>query len=217
MSEVGIELESTDLGYPGRCVLRGVSLSIRPGEFVAVLGANGSGKTTLLRSLLGFVPPLAGRVVRGTGVRIGYVPQRETLDDRYPLSGADVALFGTYGDLPFWRGIGARARERARAALAASGALGFASRRYSELSGGQRQRILIARALATAPSILLLDEPTAGVDQVSEAAILDALAGLRRDRSLAVWLVTHHEEAVRGRVDRVARVADGAVAFEERA
>ncbi len=211
-----IGIEGADLGYAGQVVLRQVSVSIRPGEFVAVLGANGSGKTTLLRSLLGFLPPLAGRVERAPSARIGYVPQRETLDDRYPLSGADVALFGTYGDLSFWRGIGARDRERARSALAACGALEFSRRRYSELSGGQRQRILIARALATEPSVLLLDEPTAGVDRASEASILDALADLRRDRSLSIWLVTHHEEALRGRADRVARVGDGTVALEDR-
>jgi len=217
MADAQLAIEGADLGYAGRSVLRHVSLSVRPGEFVAVLGANGSGKTTLLRSLLGFLPPLSGRIERAPGLRIGYVPQRETLDDRYPLSGADVALFGTYGDLSCWRRTGVRARERARAALASCGALEFANRRYAELSGGQRQRILIARALATSPSVLLLDEPTAGVDQASEAAIFDALAELRRDRALAVWLVTHHEEALRGRVDRIARVADGAVALEPRA
>ena len=216
MAEARIAIENADLGYPARPVLRAVSLAVRPGEFVAVLGANGSGKTTLLRSLLGFLPALAGRVERAPGLRIGYVPQRETLDDRYPLSGEDVALLGTYGDLPFWRRVSSRARSRARLALEACGAREFARRRYAQLSGGQRQRILIARALATEPSVLLLDEPTAGVDQASEAAILDALADLRRDRGLAVWMVTHHEEAVRGRVDRVARVADAAVTLEER-
>jgi len=212
-----LAIVDAELGYPGRAVLRGVSLALRPGEFVAVLGPNGSGKTTLLRSLLGFVAPLAGRIERGPGLRVGYVPQRETLDDRYPLSGADVARLGTYGDVPCWRALGADARRRAHEALTACGALDFARRRYAELSGGQRQRILIARALATAPTVLLLDEPTAGVDTASEAAILDALEELRRERSLAIWLVTHHEEALRGRADRIARVGDGRVALEERA
>ena len=217
MNDAQIALENADLGYPGNTVLRRISLEIRPGEFVAVLGPNGSGKTTLLRSLLGFLPPLVGRLARAPETRIGYVPQRETLDARYPLSGADVAMFGTYGDLPFWRRTPLRARERTRAALAACDALEFAQRRYRELSGGQRQRILIARALATSPTLLLLDEPTAGVDHASEIGILDALAELRRDRALAIWLVTHHEEVLRGRVDRIARVADGTVQIEARA
>jgi ABC-type Mn2+/Zn2+ transport system ATPase subunit len=217
VSDAQIALENADLGYAGNTVLRRISLEIRPGEFVAVLGPNGAGKTTLLRSLLGFLPPVAGRVERAPEARIGYVPQRETLDARYPLSGADVAMFGTYGDQRFWRRTPRGARERARAALAACDALGFAQRRYAELSGGQRQRILIARALATSPTLLLLDEPTAGVDRASELAILDALAELRRDRSLAIWLVTHHEEVLRGRVDRIARVADGTVSIEARA
>ncbi len=214
MSDTQISVEHADLGHRGQPVLRQVSLSIRKDEFVAVLGPNGSGKTTLLRSLLGFLPPLSGRISREPALRVGYVPQRETLDPNYPLSGAQVALFGTYGDLPFWRPLGRSARERARSALEACDALDFASRRYSELSGGQRQRILIARALATSPTLLLLDEPTALVDRESEIAILDALAELRRERSLSIWLVTHHEEALRDRVDRIARVEDGTVTVE---
>jgi zinc/manganese transport system ATP-binding protein len=208
-------VERATLGYPGRPVLRDVSLSLGPGEFVAVLGANGSGKTTLLRSLLGFLPPLAGRVERAPGLRVGYVPQRETLDDLYPLTAGDVAMLGTYADVPFWRPLGARERERARRALEACGATGFERLRYSELSGGQRQRVLIARALATDPQLLLLDEPTAGVDRETERAIVRVLAGLRSERALAVWIVTHHAEAVRGAVDRVIEV-DAGTAVEVR-
>ncbi|HTO55081.1 MAG TPA: ABC transporter ATP-binding protein [Myxococcota bacterium] len=211
MADALIRVEDASLGYPGRVVLRKVSLALRAPEFVAVLGANGSGKTTLLRSLLGFLPPLAGRVERAPQLRLGYVPQRETLDDLYPLTGRDVALMGTYGDVPFWGRVGKRERDRMRAALAACGATEFARRRYSELSGGQRQRVLISRALASDPQVLLLDEPTAGVDREAEQAILGVLARLRREHALAVWIVTHHAEAVRGAVDRVVHVDAGAV------
>jgi ABC-type Mn2+/Zn2+ transport system ATPase subunit len=179
------------------------------GEFVALLGANGSGKTTLLRGLLGLLPPLAGRVERAPGLRLGYVPQRETLDPLYPLSGADVVLLGACRDLPFWRPAGSAERARCRVALAAARAADFAHRRYGRLSGGQRQRILIARALATQPSVLVLDEPTAGVDPETEAAVIETLASLRRDHRLAIWMVTHQVHAVAGKVDRVIRLEDG--------
>jgi ABC-type Mn2+/Zn2+ transport system ATPase subunit len=209
-----IRVERADLGYPGRVVLRDVSLELRPSEFVAVLGANGSGKTTLLRSLLGFLPPLGGRIERAPQLRVGYVPQRETLDDLYPVTARDVALMGTFGDVPFWRRIGAREKERARAALDACDATEFGRTRYSELSGGQRQRVLIARALATEPQILLLDEPTAGVDHATEKVILAVLGRLRSERGLSIWMVTHHAEAARGAVDRAVIVASGCVAEE---
>lgn len=212
-----IQVERAELGYPGRPILRDVSLALRAGEFVAVLGANGSGKTTLLRSLLGFLPPLGGAVTRAPRLRIGYVPQRETLDDLYPVSARDVALMGTFGDVPFWRRTGARERARAGAALAACEAAELAQLRYAELSGGQRQRVLIARALATEPQLLLLDEPTAGVDRVTERAILGVLRRLRAERDLSIWMVTHHAEAVRDAVDRVVSVADGGVTEEARA
>jgi ABC-type Mn2+/Zn2+ transport system ATPase subunit len=209
-----IRVERADLGYPGRVVLRDVSLELRRSEFVAVLGANGSGKTTLLRSLLGFLPPQSGRIERAPQLRVGYVPQRETLDDLYPVTARDVALMGTFGDVPFWRRIGGRERERASAALDACEATQFERMRYSELSGGQRQRVLMARALATEPQILLLDEPTAGVDRATEKVILGVLGRLRSERALSIWMVTHHAEAARGAVDRAVIVASGFVAEE---
>lgn len=189
--------------------MQGVSLDLVCGEFAALVGANGSGKTTLMRGLLGLLPLLAGRVVRASDLRVGYVPQRETLDALYPLSGRDVALLGACRDLPFWRPAGSNERERCRASLEAVRATGFASRRYGELSGGQRQRILIARALATQPSLLLLDEPTAGVDREAEGAIVEVLDLLRKERGLGIAMVTHHLDAVVGRVDRVLELEDG--------
>lgn len=204
-----LSLVDADFGYRGQPIVRQVSLEVVPGEFVALVGANGSGKTTLVRGLLGLLPPLAGRVVRDPALRLGYVPQRETLDPLYPLSGFDVVLLGACRDLPFWRPAGAAARARSRAALEATRALEFAGRRYGQLSGGQRQRILIARALATRPSILLLDEPTAGVDPETELAIVEVLESLRREQRLAIWMVTHQLQALLGRVDRTLTLKEG--------
>jgi zinc transport system ATP-binding protein len=192
-------------------VVHGASLVVRPNEFVALIGSNGSGKTTLLRGLLGFLPPLAGRVVRRPDLRIGYVPQRETLDPLYPLSAQQVVRTGSWRDLPFWRPAGARERARTREALEACRAADFASQRYAALSGGQRQRVLLARALATDPELLLLDEPTAGIDPDAERGILDLLRGLRDSRGLSVWMVTHHVQAVAGRADRSLVLSGGRV------
>jgi len=206
--------EAADFGYEGRAVVHGASLAIRPGELVIVLGSNGSGKTTLLRGLLGFVAPLGGRVARREGLRIGYVPQRETLDPLYPLSGFDVARLGSWRDLPFWRFSGARERARTQEALEACQAEGFALQRYARLSGGQRQRVLLARALATQPDLLLLDEPTAGIDPDAEKGILELLRGLRDRRGLAIWMVTHRVQAIAGLADRTLVVSDGRLRWE---
>jgi len=209
-----LRLEDAAFGYQGRAVVRGASLAVWPGEFVVLVGSNGSGKTTLLRGLLGFLPPLAGRLSRREGLRVGYVPQRETLDPLYPLTALQVARLGTWRDLPFWRFAGARERVRAREALASCHAADLASRRYSQLSGGQRQRVLLARALATDPELLLLDEPTAGVDRETEQDILSLLRELSDARGLSVWMVTHQVHALSRHADRTAIVSMGNVRME---
>jgi ABC-type Mn2+/Zn2+ transport system ATPase subunit len=210
MSEAALlTVESADFGYEGRPVVHRASLEIRRGELVIVLGSNGSGKTTLLRGVLGFLPPLAGRIVRRPDLRIGYVPQRETLDPLYPLSAFDVARLGSWRDLPFWRFSGSRERARTLEALAACQASELSAQRYAALSGGQRQRVLLARALATDPELLLLDEPTAGIDPEAEKGILELLRELCDKRGLSIWMVTHHVGAIAGLADRTVVVSDG--------
>jgi ABC-type Mn2+/Zn2+ transport system ATPase subunit len=176
-------------------LLRELSIAIHPGDFVAIVGPNGGGKTTILRALLGTLAPRAGRRTQPAPVRVGYVPQRDHVDALWPLTAAEVAMMGRYPRLRPGRGPGAADREAVATALARTGIAALADRRFRTLSGGQRQRTLIARALAAEPELLVLDEPTNGMDPAAELATLDVLDELHRG-GLAVVMVSHRIEAV---------------------
>jgi ABC-type Mn2+/Zn2+ transport system ATPase subunit len=212
MHEAHIRLQDLSLGYDGRAVLECVSFAIERGEFVALLGPNGSGKTTILRSVLGLIPVLAGRIEYGFDRFTsppGYVPQGEKLNPIFPLTVLDVVLMGTYGRLAPLHPVGRRQRQIAGLCLEQVGLADIARWPFWELSGGQRQRVLIARALAVEPSILMLDEPTAGVDPDAAISIMDLIAQLNRDRGLTVVLVTHQLQIVRRLAHSVVWVEDG--------
>ena len=207
-------LQDVSLGYDGQAVVEHISFTIERGEFLALLGPNGAGKTTLLRGMLGLIPVLAGRIVYGFDRSTsppGYVPQRDTLDPIFPLTVREVVLMGTYARLAPLRPVGRRQRQLAAACLAQVGLADLADRPFWALSGGQKQRVLIARSLAVEPNILLLDEPTAGVDPGAATAIMDLIAQLNRDQGLTVVLVSHHLRLVRSLVRSVLWIEDGCV------
>src|SRR5262249_56639761 len=189
MSHALLGLQDVSVGYEGRAVLEHISFAIERGEFLALLGPNGAGKTTLLRGMLGLIPVLAGRITYGFDRSTsppGYVPQRETLDPIFPLTAREVVLMGTYARLGLLRPVGRRQRQLVAACLEQVGLADLADRPFWALSGGQKQRVLIARGLAGEPDILLLHEPTAGVDPPAATAIMDLIAQLNRDRGLTV-------------------------------
>ncbi|MEO1089749.1 MAG: metal ABC transporter ATP-binding protein [Pseudomonadota bacterium] len=175
-----------------RIVLEGVDLSVAAGEMVTLLGPNGSGKTTLLRTLLGAIRPTAGCVVRPADLVVGYVPQRLAIDPNLPIT---VARFL---DLPERTGSA-----RKRAALARVGIDGLERRAMTELSGGQFQRALLARALLSEPQLLMLDEPTQGLDQIGKAVFYQLVDQVRRDTGCGVLMVSHDLHVVMSASDRV--------------
>lgn len=211
-------LTAAAVGYDGQAVLKGLTFELPRGRFTAVVGENGCGKTTLLKTLAGILPPVSGRVetsgVDGELPVLGYVPQRDSLDAVWPLSVLEVAMMGTYGRLGAGRGAGAAERQLARECLGRTGAADLERKPFSILSGGQKQRVLIARALATQPEILLLDEPTAGIDPEATQAVMELLARLHRERRLAILMVNHDLPLARRHATDVLRVADGKVGFE---
>lgn len=187
-----IETDRLSLGYGARPVLRDVSIAIEPGEIVTIVGPNGSGKSSLLRGLIGALRPLSGRITRAPGLRVGYVPQKLDIDATLPLT---VARFLS---LPH-----RVPRDVAARALSDAGVADLANHQIRALSGGQLQRVLLARALLQDPDLLILDEPTQGLDQPGAAQFYRQIEALRAKRGCAVLMVSHDLHVVMAASDRV--------------
>ncbi len=202
-----IAFRDLTFGYESKPILQKVNIAIPHGDFVCVVGANGSGKTTLLKLALGLLQPASGSIeVFGKAPRhargqIGYVPQHPRLDPLFPVTALDVTLMGRLGRSSTFWGWRNRDHERAHNALAEVGLSDRVNDHFAALSGGQKQRVLIARALASDPDLLLLDEPTAGLDAHVEEGFYRLLEEL--NQRLTVVLVSHDLGFVSGFVKSV--------------
>lgn len=201
MSQAVLTAEALEIGH-SRALFTPLDLEVHPGELVCLLGRNGAGKTTLVRTLLGLMPPVAGRVLRAPALRRAYLAQRASFDELYPMRARDVIAMGTERGLSF-------VRPRPSALAVAEAAIerlqleALAPRRYRELSEGQKQRVLLARMLAAMPRFAVLDEPTSAMDRLFEASAYDALGNLCATHGAAVILVTHDWTLARDRAERV--------------
>jgi zinc transport system ATP-binding protein len=206
-----LEAQGISFSYGDDPVLEEVSLSLRAGDFVALVGPNGSGKSTLLRVLLGLLRPSAGTVhLFGEDPRhlrehwrLGYVPQRPSVQEDLPATVEEVVSTGRLARTGWWRWPGKADRVEVDHALQSVGLDPLRRRRLSELSGGQQQRAFIARAFASEPDLLILDEPVAGVDAESQRLFRESLVHLREEHGAAVLLVSHELGAVAQDLDRV--------------
>ena len=218
-----VELSHVTAGYDGHPVLDDISLAVGEGEFVGIVGPSGSGKTTLLRAMLGSASIFAGRaVVDGHTVdsrhrpSVGYVPQLETIDWDFPITVEEVVLLGRAMQSGPWPWARRRDRLDAHALLERLGIAPYRDQQIRGLSGGQQQRVFLARALIRNPRLLLLDEPTSGVDIKTRDDILHLLVDLNRE-GITVVLSTHELNAVAAHLPRVvcinrSVVADGSPA-----
>ena len=184
MSKTAFEVHDMTVAYHRRPVLWDIDLTIPEGKLVGIVGPNGAGKTTLIKAALGLVPLASGKVeIYGKSYEeqrhlIGYVPQRESVDWDFPVTVRDVVLMGTYGRLGWFRRPGKAERAIAMKCLEQVGMAAYAKRQIRQLSGGQQQRVFLARALAEDAQVYFLDEPFAGVDASTEAAIVELLRAL---------------------------------------
>jgi len=194
---VPLEIHDLTVAYHKRPVLWGVDVEVTKGQLVGIIGPNGAGKSTLIKAAMGLLPLSSGWVkVFGKPVeknlkRVGYVPQRESVDWDFPVSVMDVVLMGRYGHLGLMRRPSRKDREIARECLEKVKMLPYANRQISNLSGGQQQRVFLARALAQESDLYFMDEPFSGVDAATEAAIVAILHELK-DRGKTL-LVVHHD------------------------
>jgi ABC-type Mn2+/Zn2+ transport system ATPase subunit len=204
-----VSFRDATLGYGHHAVLRGFNLDILENDFLGIVGPNGSGKTTILRTFLGSLKALGGSVTVAPGLRFGYVPQRDVVDTLFPLHVLDVVLMGRYDRIGIGRRPTATDRQLARSALERVGITHLADRPLTSLSGGQRQRTLIARALVGEPNVLVLDEPTNGMDLVATTQILGLVRDLHERTGITVVMVSHALNEVANYVERIALVHEG--------
>jgi zinc transport system ATP-binding protein len=210
MTDPIIEARDVWFAYNGEAVLQDINFQVAAGDFVAMIGPNGGGKTTLLKILLGLLEPLRGsaqvygRPPREQSSRIGYVPQNAAINPNFPISVLDVVLMGRLVPGAKWPRTSRTQRRQALQALEQTGTADLAARHFGGISGGQRQRVFIARALASEPQILLLDEPTSGIDAQGQIELYCLLEQLNADKTIV--LVSHDLLALSTHVKSVACV-----------
>lgn len=205
-----IEFQNATLGYGRKVVLPNINFTIHAGDYFGMVGPNGAGKTTLLRAILGILKPLAGKVsihsVNAAPLRFGYVPQRDTIDDLLPYTVQDVVMMGRYRQIGIFHRPHQADREIVLESLRHVDVADLQNRAFRDLSGGQKQRVLIARALASKPAVLILDEPTNGMDFSSKISILELIHRLHEQDQLTVIMVSHFLDDVANYVKRIAIV-----------
>lgn len=205
-----VEIKNVWFGYNERQVLQDVSLDIRQGDFIAMIGPNGGGKTTLLKLMLGLLRPdsgsirIMGRPAHKASHHIGYVSQYININRNFPITAIDVVLMGKLKPKKRWDSKSGQDRHEALEVLERMEVAAYASSKMDELSGGQRQRVFIARALVTRPKVLLLDEPTASIDAKGQAEFYRMLHALNKD--ITILVVSHDLVAISTHVKSVACV-----------
>lgn len=220
MTEAGavVDVQAAAFGYAGRAVVSAIDLRIFAGESIALLGPNGSGKSTLVKGLLGLTEHLEGKVLiagkplsaLGRGERIGYVPQRHTLSSSVVATVGEVVMIGRLAHLGWWGRPGRRDHAIVEESLDAVGLTGFSRSDVTHLSGGQQRRVLVARALAAQPPVLIMDEPTAGVDEVNQRILAATIQRLTA-RGVAVVTVTHELDALAPVISRAIAMQGGRI------
>ena len=200
------------VSYGGEEILHDVTLEVRRGTFFPLVGPNGAGKSTLLKVLLGLVRSARGRISTPfDGHPPGYVPQQASIDPMYPVTLKDIVAMGLYPKTGWWRRHGPEARRAVAKVIDQVGLSGQEDKSFLQLSGGMRQKALIARSLVNGPEVLVLDEPTAGLDEDSQREVLTHLARLQEEHGKTILMAHHGEYLLNGLAEEVCEIRHGHV------
>ena len=189
-----LECKNLSLGYEGHVIVKDLSFTVDPGDYLCIIGENGSGKTTLMKTILGLTAPLSGSITTGDGLKkneIGYLPQQTLIQRDFPASVREIVLSGCQGRMGLKPFYGAADKETAQKNMERMGLAGMADRCYRELSGGQQQRVLLARALCATRKLLFMDEPVAGLDPKVTAEMYELIETLNKKDGITVIMISH--------------------------
>lgn len=202
-----LDVKNLRIGHEGTPILPPISFTVLPGQVTSIVGHNGSGKSTLLKTLLGLYPKVSGTYELQSVARFGYVPQREAMDPIYPIRVSELVETGRYGLRGIGRWLEKRDRDAIRLAMEETRITHLSRRLFRTLSGGEQQRALLARALCVEPTVVVLDEPTASMDERAATEAMTLTMRLAKERGAAILMVNHF-------IDLVSRLSDQVVLLD---
>lgn len=216
-----IELDHVSFSYKEQQVIKDLSFVVKERDFVGVIGSNGAGKTTLLRMMVGLLPPSQGDIkLFGQSVRtfkdwdrIGYVPQKMTFNPLFPATVREVVLSGLYSNKKMFRRVNRADVQKCNDALEVMRITDIADKRIGQLSGGQQQRVFLARAMVNHPDLLVLDEPTVGIDAQTQADFFELIFHMHAHHQMTFLMVSHDIDMIQGYLGESPRDRSGAIQF----
>lgn len=205
------------VGYDGKKIAEGFNFSVREGDYLCIVGENGAGKSTLMKTLLRLIPPVEGEIICGDGMRrneIGYLPQQTQVQRDFPASVREIVLSGCLNRCGFRPFYSKAEKQSAEENMERLGIAELSGRSYRELSGGQQQRVLLARALCASRRLLLLDEPSAGLDPKAAAEMYSLTEELHKNEKTAIIMISHDIPAAEKYADHILCVGETPLFFE---
>ncbi|GIO30716.1 MULTISPECIES: metal ABC transporter ATP-binding protein [Paenibacillus] len=216
-----VELENVSFSYRGQQVISGLSFSVKERDFVGIIGSNGAGKSTLLRMIVGLLPAGAGDIrLFGQPIRkfkdwerVGYVPQKNAFNPLFPATVREVVLSGLYNNKTLFRRVSKSQQQKCDDAMEVMGIESIAGKRIGELSGGQQQRAFLARAMINHPDLLILDEPTVGIDAKTQADFFELVTHMHQHHHMTFLMVSHDMGMVENYLGKEPKQQNGSIHF----